>query len=65
MKWTNIKQIAEALEENYPEAEVETLSHNKIHKMVISLLDFDDHAADSSENLLEAIQEQWLELRGY
>ncbi|MFV9876072.1 MAG: Fe-S cluster assembly protein IscX [Rickettsiales endosymbiont of Dermacentor nuttalli] len=63
MRWTNIKGIVEALEENYPDENITNISFPKLHKRIISLLDFDDDPSTSNEQILEAIQKRWIELR--
>jgi FeS assembly protein IscX len=64
MKWTDIDEIAEALEDNYPDEDIINLRFTKLQKLVTSLLDFDDDLGLSNERILEAIQGAWIELRG-
>ena len=63
MKWTDIYQIAIALEEEYPEQDIETLRFTDLHKWVVHLPGFDDDPRHSNERILEAIQAAWLEER--
>lgn len=63
MQWSNIEEIAEALEDSNPDEEIDKIRFNKLHNLVISLLDFDDDHRRASDQVLEAIQEAWLELR--
>jgi FeS assembly protein IscX len=64
MKWTDIDEIVEALEDNYPDEDIIHLRFTKLQKLVTSLLDFDDDLGLSNERILEAIQGAWIELRG-
>jgi FeS assembly protein IscX len=63
MRWTDVEEIAEILEETYPEEDVENIRFTKLHKYVVNLLDFDDDPGRSNERVLEAIQGKWIELR--
>jgi FeS assembly protein IscX len=64
MQWGDIEEIAEALEENYPEEDVVNLRFTTLLGYILELLDFDDDPSKSNERRLEAIQSEWLELRG-
>lgn len=64
MRWINVEEIAEALEENYPDEDVVNIRFTKLHEYITELLDFDDDPGRSNERILEAIQAEWLELRG-
>lgn len=63
LRWTDIHDIAIALEEHHPEADNVNLRFTDLHKWVISLPDFGDDPARSNEKLLEAIQMAWIEER--
>ncbi|AIL65227.1 hypothetical protein NOVO_04225 [Rickettsiales bacterium Ac37b] len=63
MRWADIEVIIEALEENYPEEDIENLSLPRLHKRIISLLDFDDYPSTSNEFILETIKKKWIKLR--
>lgn len=63
MRWTDIDDIVEALEDAHPEAELETLRFTRLHKWVTDLLDFEDDPGRSNERILEAIQAKWIALR--
>jgi FeS assembly protein IscX len=62
MRWNDIEDIAEALEEHYPDEEIEMIRLADLHDLIITLNDFDD-SLDSNDRVLEAVREAWLELR--
>jgi FeS assembly protein IscX len=65
MRWTDIEDIAEALEDNHPDEEnIAHIRFTTLHSYVIELLDFDDDPSRSNERILEAIHAAWLKLRG-
>ena len=61
MKWTDVNEIAIALDENYPDEQVLSLSFVRLHEMVLGLDGFDDNPDKSNEKILEAIQMAWLD----
>lgn len=63
MRWSDIEEIAEALEESYPDEDVMNIRFTKLHKLITQLLDFDDDLGRSNERILEAIQAAWIEIR--
>jgi FeS assembly protein IscX len=63
MRWTDVKEIAEALEENHPYEEINNIKLSRLQRWVVQLLDFDDDPADSNDYILESIYENWLKLR--
>lgn len=63
VRWTDIDEIVEILEETYPEEDVHNIRFTKLQKYVVNLLDFDDDPSKCNERILENIQGQWLELR--
>ena len=63
MKWTDIYQIAEELEDNYPDEDNINLRFTDLHKWILALDDFDDDPNASNEKILEAIQAAWIEER--
>lgn len=63
MKWTDILDIAIALEETHPEADNVNLRYTDLHTWVCGLPDFDDDPAKSNEKILEAIQMAWIDER--
>jgi FeS assembly protein IscX len=63
LRWTDIRDIAIALEEQHPEVDIVNLRFTDLHKWVISLPNFGDDPARSNEKILEAIQMAWIEER--
>jgi FeS assembly protein IscX len=63
MRWIDIEDIAEALEEKYPDVDILALRFTDLKKWVVNLPDFNDDPARSNEKLLEAIQAEWLTMR--
>ncbi len=63
LKWSDSRDIAIMLEENYPEKDNVNLRFTDLHNWVINLKDFDDDPESSNEKLLEAIQMAWLDER--
>lgn len=64
MRWTDIQDIAIALDEAHPEVDVVNLRFTDLHAWVLALDGFDDAPARSNEKILEAIQTAWLDERG-
>lgn len=63
MKWTDILDIAIALEETHPDADNVNLRYTDLHAWVCALADFDDDPQKSNEKILEAIQMAWIDER--
>ncbi|MSO66178.1 MAG: Fe-S assembly protein IscX [Alphaproteobacteria bacterium] len=63
MKWTDVHDIAIELDERHPETDVVNLRFTDLHKWILDLPGFDDDPNRSSERILEAIQQAWLEER--
>ncbi|MBW7851214.1 MAG: Fe-S cluster assembly protein IscX [Rhodospirillales bacterium] len=63
MRWTDIQDIAIALEERHPDADNVNLRYTDLHRWVCELPDFDDDPAKSNEKILEAIQMAWIDER--
>jgi FeS assembly protein IscX len=64
MRWTDIHDIAIALEEKYPEVDVLKVRFTDLWQWVLGLEGFNDDPSRSSEKILEAIQMAWLDERG-
>lgn len=62
MTWDDVEDIAELLEENYPEAEIEELSRAELEEMVRSLDEFADDEGVRNERLDE-ILDAWHDVR--
>ena len=63
MKWTDIEEIAELLDEHHPDIDVMRLRFTDLHRYVIQLPGFTDLPDKSNERILEAIQAAWFELK--
>jgi len=63
MKWLDIEEIAEALQEEYPEFDILSVRFTALRKMITDLEGFNDEDDKCNEKILEAIQANWLELR--
>lgn len=63
LRWTDVRDIAIALEEAHPEVDVVNLRFTDLWKWVQALPEFGDDPQRSNEKILEAIQAAWLEER--
>jgi FeS assembly protein IscX len=63
MKWTDIYDIAIALEEQYPDVDILSVRYADLWKWISNLSEFDDDPQKSNEKILEAIQMAWLDER--
>lgn len=63
MKWSDVYDIAAALEEAHPDQDNVNLRFTDLHKWVCELAEFTDNPAASNEKILEAIQLAWIEER--
>lgn len=61
LKWTASRDIALALNEQYPDADPRYVRFTDLHRWVTKLGDFDDDPRKSNEKILEAIQMAWIE----
>ena len=61
MRWTDTLQIAEALYDAHPEVNPLKLRFTELHAMVLELDGFDDDPEKSTEAILEAILQTWLD----
>ncbi len=61
MKWTDIEDIAIALQEAHGEVDPLRVRFTDLHRWVTELEDFDDDPARSNEKILEAIQAAWID----
>ena len=64
LRWTDIHDIAIALEEGHPDVDIVNLRFTDLWKWVQALPEFGDDPARSNEKILEAIQAAWIEERG-
>jgi len=63
LKWTDIRDIAIALDETHPDINPRYINFVDLRKWVVELPGFDDDPEHSGEKVLEAIQMAWLEER--
>ncbi len=63
MKWTDTREIAEALFDKFPNLDPLTVRFTDLHRWVTELPGFDDDPKRSNEKILEAIQMIWLDER--
>jgi FeS assembly protein IscX len=63
LRWSDARDIAIALDERHPEADVVNLRFTDLWKWVQDLPEFDDDPNRSNEKILEAIQMAWLDER--
>ena len=61
MRWTDIHEIAMALEERHPDQDPQYVRFTDLHRWVCELADFEDQPERSNERVLEAIQMAWME----
>jgi len=63
MYWIDIEDIAETLEENYPEEELSSLKLSYLEEMVRLLNEFEDNGVATTKETLDEIREAWRALR--
>lgn len=63
MHWTDVEEIAEALEEKYPNKDVYSIRFTLLKKMILDLSEFNISEDECNEKTMEAIQAQWIELQ--
>ncbi len=63
MKWLDIEDIVEALEEKFPDENIISIRFTELKKKELSLEEFDDDEKRCNEKILEAIQAAWIEER--
>lgn len=63
LTWKDAQAVAEELCDRNPELDPTTLRFTELHDMVMKLPDFRDGPEKSSESILEAILQAWLEER--
>lgn len=61
MKWTDVREIAMALYDKYPDTKPLDIRFTDLHRWVTELEGFDDDPNKSNEKILEAIQMAWLQ----
>jgi FeS assembly protein IscX len=63
MKWTDITEIAIALDETHPDVDPKYVRFTDLHQWVCALEGFADRPDHSNEKVLEAIQAAWIDER--
>lgn len=63
MRWTDVTDIAIALEENHPDKDNLNLRFTDLREWVMALPGFTGAADGCNEKILEAIQASWLDER--
>ena len=63
MRWTDVREIAIALAERYPDVDPLSVRFTDLHRWVRELPGFSDDPERSNEKILEAIQMTWLDER--
>jgi FeS assembly protein IscX len=61
MKWIDVRDIAIALSEKYPDLDPKTVRFVDLHNYVVDLEGFDDDHSRGGEKVLEAIQGAWID----
>jgi len=61
MKWIDVRDIAIALTEKYPDLDPKTVRFVDLHNYVVDLDGFDDDHSRGGEKVLEAIQSTWID----
>ncbi|HLY96029.1 MAG: Fe-S cluster assembly protein IscX [Sideroxydans sp.] len=61
MKWIDVRDIAIALTEKYPDTDPRTVRFTDLHNYVVDLDGFDDDHGRGGEKVLEAIQAAWID----
>ncbi|HIU73258.1 MAG TPA: Fe-S cluster assembly protein IscX [Candidatus Aphodousia faecipullorum] len=63
MQWKDTQLIGETLADLYPDIDPLKLRFTELHAMVVALQDFEDDPNKSTEAILEAILQAWLDER--
>jgi FeS assembly protein IscX len=61
MKWVDVRDIAIALSEKYPDVDPRTIRFVDLHNYVVDLDGFNDDHSRGGEKVLEAIQGAWID----
>jgi FeS assembly protein IscX len=61
MKWLDVRDIAIALTEKFPDIDPSKVLFVDLHNYVVDLAGFDDDHTRGGEKVLEAIQATWIE----
>lgn len=61
MKWTDTREIVDALAEAHANVDPRQIRFTDLHRWVCELPDFRDDPLRSNEKILEAIQMTWID----
>jgi len=61
MKWTDSREIAIALLEQFPDTDPKTVNFVDLRGWILALPGFKDDPARCGERILEAVQMAWIE----
>lgn len=61
LKWTDVQDIAIELAQTYPEQNPLQVRFTDLHDWICQLDEFDDDPQRSNEQILEAIQQAWID----
>ena len=63
LKWTDVLEIAIALEESRPDVDPMSVNFVDLRNWIMDLPEFDDDPAHCGERILEAVQQAWIDER--
>ncbi|MDO6459464.1 Fe-S cluster assembly protein IscX [Granulosicoccaceae sp. 1_MG-2023] len=61
MNWTDVLDIAIALDEAHPDTDPRYIRFTDLHAWICALDEFADEPENSNEKILEAIQMAWID----
>ena len=61
MKWTDIREIAIALAEKFPDQDPKAVRFTDLYRWIIALEGFADDPKRCGEKILEAVQMAWID----
>ena len=62
LKWSDTDDLAQALENLYPETDLSVLEYDGLRKMVAGVKDFDDQTVPEEEDM-EAVINAWINIQ--
>ena len=62
LKWSDIEDLAQALEQLYPETDLSVLEHDELRRMVAGIKGFDD-ASEPDDDDMEAVISTWINIQ--
>ncbi len=63
MQWHQLELLIEALEEYYPDVEIEELTSTDLFDLILDLPEFSDDPDEANEKTLKMILEAWADHR--